>query len=93
MPRRRGSAELSAQLLEDDRMTAGPAKDQGLADRVRVLSGHVRRLVQARRAQDANPDDPYLGLYVSDGEADVLAAEDGERMAVARCAVGRHPHG
>ena len=86
MPRRRGSAELSAQLLEDDRMTAGPAKDQGLADRVRVLSGHVRRLVQARRAQDANPDDPYLGLYVSDGEADVLAAEDGERMEQARWA-------
>ena len=52
--------------------------DQGVADRLRVLSAHVRRLVDERRANDPLPDDPYRGLYVSDEEADALAAENGE---------------
>lgn len=52
--------------------------DEGVADRLRVLSAHVRRLVDERRANDPLPDDPYRGLYVSDEEADALAAENGE---------------
>ncbi len=54
------------------------AFDEGLADRLRVLSVHVRRLVDERRANDPLPEDPYRGLYVSDEEADALAAENGE---------------
>ncbi len=58
--------------------------DQGVADRLRVLSVHVRRLVDERRANDPLPDDPYRGLYVSDEEADALAAENGERAVSPR---------
>ena len=65
-------------------MSDAAVGDGALRARVRLLSGHVRRLVQNRRAQDANPDDPYLGLYVSDAEAETLSAEDGERLERAR---------
>ena len=75
---------MSADLLDADLMSDATVDDGALRARVRLLSGHVRRLVQNRRAQDANPDDAYLGLYVSDAEAETLSAEDGERLERAR---------
>ena len=58
--------------------------DEGLMDRISILSAHVRRLVEERKAVDPNLDDPYRGLYVSDEEADALAAESGEHAAYPR---------
>jgi AAA+ superfamily predicted ATPase len=56
----------------------------GLHQRLASLSGHVRRLVEERQRTETDPDNPYRGLYVSDDEARVLAAENGERSTESR---------
>lgn len=61
-----------------------PADDGELRTRMRLLSEHVRGLVDERRSLDPDPDDPYRGLYVSDAEADTLADENGERLHSSR---------
>ncbi len=60
-------------------MSGAALIDAGTRERLTLLSEHVRQLVEARRSVDTDPDNPYRGLYVSDEEADVLAAESGER--------------
>ena len=49
-----------------------------------ALSARVADVVAARRQHDLEPDDPYRGMYVSDHEADLLAAERGERLGQSR---------
>jgi len=65
--------------------------DTGFTERLAILSAHVRRLVAERRSTDVDPDDPYRGLYISDAEADALAAEQGERAATSRWEPMRSP--
>ncbi|MFI5260026.1 MAG: ATP-binding protein [Candidatus Limnocylindrales bacterium] len=48
-----------------------------LAGRMAIVEARVRILVAARRALDANPDDRFRGLYVSDAEAARLAGGRG----------------
>ncbi len=55
--------------------TGGDGSDVSLAHvlgRLDVLRQRVAALVAARRAVDSNPDDPFLGLYLSDERIDEL---------------------
>jgi SpoVK/Ycf46/Vps4 family AAA+-type ATPase len=52
----------------------------GLAERLRALSGHVAELVRTRRDVDTRADDPYRGLYVSDEQALALSNGQCERF-------------
>ncbi|HZM79042.1 MAG TPA: ATP-binding protein [Candidatus Limnocylindrales bacterium] len=46
--------------------------DGGLWERLRGLEGRVREAVAIRRRTDANPQDPFRGLYLSDETIDAL---------------------
>ena len=57
--------------------TAGEQLDPSLSyllGRLAVVEARVRATVTARRAADANPDDPFRGLYLSDEHVDRLLA-------------------
>lgn len=58
-------------------MSSGSTEDLGyLLARLQLVEIRVRQLVEHRRRLDANPDDPFRGLYLSDEAVDqVLAAE------------------
>ena len=47
-----------------------------LLGRLDVVRRRVAALVVARRAVDASPDDPFLGLYLSDDKIDELLRND-----------------
>ena len=46
-----------------------------LLARLRLIESRVRRLVAHRRDEDAAPDDPFRGLYISDDHIDRMLAE------------------
>jgi hypothetical protein len=47
---------------------------RGVVDRLRDVEAAVRAAVEARRAVDPVPDDPFRGLYIGDDEIDRLLA-------------------
>ncbi len=53
-----------------------------LLGRFNVLEGRVRTLVEYRRRFDADPDDRFRGLYVSDEHVDQLLSPDTQRRDV-----------
>ncbi|MGD0862254.1 MAG: ATP-binding protein [Candidatus Limnocylindrales bacterium] len=55
-----------------------------LAARMAIVEARVAILVAARRAVDANPEDRFRGLYVSDSEAAMLARAGGARSGGGR---------
>jgi len=64
-----GGAALG--LLEDG---AGDPSRQYLLGRLAVVEARVRSAVARRRSTDPHPDDPFRGLYLSEGQIDRLLA-------------------
>jgi hypothetical protein len=58
-------------LLEDG---AGDPSRQYLLGRLAVVEARVRSAVARRRSADPHPDDPFRGLYLSEGQIDRLLA-------------------
>jgi hypothetical protein len=54
----------------------GAASRQHVLGRLDVLRLRVAALVAARRAVDAAPEDPFLGLYLSDAKVDALLHDE-----------------
>ena len=74
--------EMNGNAVIGSAMTDDAMRDTEIQDRLRALSAHVRSLVGRRRAIDPDPENPYRGLFVSDDEAENLAAENGDRAYV-----------
>ncbi|MEU7053203.1 hypothetical protein AB0A67_33545, partial [Streptomyces eurythermus] len=65
-----------------DRVAAGPAAEpdtrvDALWERLRVVEERVRWAVEARRAGDPDPDDPYRGQYLTPEAAARILDEPG----------------
>ncbi len=68
-----GAEPVAATVPSAD--VADPGEDPSLAylhARLRLLDARVRAAVDRRRAVDADPDDRFRGLYVSDAQVDAL---------------------
>ena len=46
-----------------------------LLARLRIVESRVRALVAQRRREDPGPEDPFLGLYLSDEHVDAPAEQ------------------
>jgi hypothetical protein len=60
-------------------MSGDPTSQRYLIGRLNVVEGRVRALVEHRRRFDADPDDRFRGLYVSDDKLDDLLRSAGDR--------------
>jgi hypothetical protein len=73
------AAPVAPPAAELHRLTAAEASLAYLFARLEIVEARVRAAVDRRRADDADPNDRFRGLYISDAQVDGLLAGPGGR--------------
>src|SRR6185312_12170743 len=78
-PARQTAAEEPPPAAELHRLSIAEASLAYLFARLEIVEARVRAAVDRRRADDADPNDRFRGLYISDAQVDGLLAGPGGR--------------